>query len=82
MVPSFILLLDVLPLTANGKVDRKALPKPEAVTPDRTAIALPQTQLERQIAQIWAEHLQIEAIGLHDNFFDLGGHSLLVVKNS
>ena len=80
MVPTFILLLDVLPLTANGKVDRKALPKPEAVTTDRSAIALPQTQLERQIAQIWAEHLQTEAIGLHDNFFDLGGHSLLMVK--
>ncbi len=80
MVPSFILLLDMLPLTANGKVDRKALPKPEAVTADRTAIALPQTQLERQIAQIWAQHLQIEAIGLNDNFFDLGGHSLLMVK--
>ena len=79
MVPSFIMLLDALPLTANGKVDRKALPKPEAGS-QSGAIALPQTHLERQIAQIWAEHLQVTAIGLHDNFFDLGGHSLLMVK--
>ncbi len=81
MVPAFILLLEELPLTSNGKVDRKALPQPDAgSTTEQGAIALPQTQLERQIAQIWAEHLQVNPIGLQDNFFDLGGHSLLMVK--
>lgn len=79
MVPAFIMCLEQLPLTSNGKVDRKALPQPEE-SGDRTSIALPQTQLERQIAQVWADLLGASTIGLHDNFFDLGGHSLLMVQ--
>ena len=79
MVPAFIVSLEQLPLTSNGKVNRKALPKPEGMG-DRTSVVLPQTQLERQIAQIWADLLGVSTIGLHDNFFDLGGHSLLMVQ--
>ena len=79
MVPAHILILTEMPLTPNGKVDRKALPQPE-INRDRATTILPQTQLERQIARIWATYLQTDLIGLHDNFFDLGGHSLLMVK--
>ncbi|MCG9892094.1 MAG: amino acid adenylation domain-containing protein [Thermosynechococcaceae cyanobacterium MS004] len=79
MVPAFIMPLEQLPLTNNGKVDRKALPQPEG-TGDRPSIVLPQTQVERQIAQVWADLLGTSTIGLHDNFFDLGGHSLLMVQ--
>jgi len=81
MVPSIFMPLEKLPLTPNGKIDRTALPKPAA---DRASVATayiaPRTALERTIAGIWRELLHIEQAGLQDNFFDLGGHSLLVVK--
>jgi len=81
MVPSAFVVLDALPLTPSGKIDRRALPAPEGRRPDLdVAFAPPATELERQIAQIWQTTLQISAVGLHDNFFDLGGHSLLLAQ--
>ncbi|EJL75039.1 amino acid adenylation enzyme/thioester reductase family protein [Variovorax sp. CF313] len=78
MVPSVLMVLDALPLNANGKVDRKALPAPE-FSSDR-AYEAPQGEVEQALAAIWAEVLQVEKVGIHDNFFDLGGHSLLLVR--
>jgi amino acid adenylation domain-containing protein len=81
MVPSLFVDLPALPLTPAGKVDRRALPAPEALRPDRTSTyEAPRTALERTIAGIWRELLGVEAVGLHDNFFDLGAHSLLLVR--
>ena len=79
MVPSFFVFLDAMPVTPNGKIDRRALPAPERQRPDLAArFELPQTEIERSIAYVWQEVLGIEKVGLHDNFFDLGGHSLLL----
>src|SRR5439155_10494543 len=81
MIPSGFVPLDKLPLTPNGKVNRKALPPPEQLRPElETAFVAPRTELEKTIAKIWQELLRVEQVGLHDNFFDLGGHSLLVVQ--
>jgi acyl carrier protein len=80
MVPSAFLFLDAFPMTPSGKVDRQALPGPEGVRAESTMdYAPPQTELERIIAAIWQETLQVDNVGRNDNFFDLGGHSLLVV---
>ncbi|WP_459746961.1 phosphopantetheine-binding protein, partial [Pseudomonas sp. 3A(2025)] len=79
MVPAHFVFLDHLPLTANGKLDRKALPAPDASQQQQRYVA-PQSELEQQVAAIWAEVLQIERVGLTDNFFELGGHSLLVLS--
>jgi amino acid adenylation domain-containing protein len=81
MVPSHWLLLDDLPLTSNGKLDRKALPLPAAEHWQRTFVA-PEGKLERQLAAIWAEVLGVAQIGRRDNFFELGGHSLLAAQAS
>ncbi|MCP3140915.1 MupA/Atu3671 family FMN-dependent luciferase-like monooxygenase [Pyxidicoccus xibeiensis] len=80
MVPSLVVELAALPLTPNGKVDRKALPAPTAARTSRTAFVAPQSQLEQQIAEVWRKVLKVEQVGVHDNFFDLGGHSLLMVQ--
>jgi acyl carrier protein len=81
MVPSVFLMMDAFPLTSNGKVDRKALPDIDGARPDLDSTYVPpQTELERKIARIWQEVLSIEKVGLNDNFFDLGGHSLLMFK--
>ena len=81
MIPSVIESLDRLPLTPNGKVDRKALPEPAAIRAAQPAAFAPvQTRLEQRIAAIWQKLLHVEQIGLDDNFFDLGGHSLLVTQ--
>jgi len=81
MIPSAFVFLNSLPLTPNGKVDRRALPSPNRVRPelDVTYVA-PDSETERRIMRIWEETLQIEKPGLHDNFFDLGGNSLLLVR--
>jgi len=80
MVPSAWVQLDALPLNNNGKVDRKALPEPDAAALFSREYVAPQGELEIALAQIWAETLQVEQIGRHDNFFELGGHSLLAMR--
>ncbi len=79
MVPALWVRLDSLPLTANGKLDRKALPAPDASTAQQRYQA-PETSLQQQLAQVWSEVLGVERISLGDDFFELGGHSLLVVQ--
>jgi len=81
MMPSAFVLLKSLPLTANGKIDRRSLPVPDSVRPElAAAYVAPQTDIERAIATIWQEMLHLDRVGIHDNFFDLGGHSLLIVQ--
>src|SRR5437870_3317325 len=77
MVPSGIVFLDELPLTPNGKIDRKALPQPEMRREGEAGFVAAQSQMEKALARIWEQALQVERVGLNDNFFDLGGHSLL-----
>ncbi|WP_437742531.1 amino acid adenylation domain-containing protein [Sorangium sp. So ce1504] len=80
MVPAPILVLDRMPLSPNGKVDRRALPAPEQLDAPARAVTPPRTDLERTIAALWREVLSVPQLGIHDNFFDLGGHSLLLAK--
>jgi amino acid adenylation domain-containing protein len=81
MLPSYFVRLEALPLTANGKVDRQALPGPEGSRPELDATyAPPGTQVESRLAEIWAQTLHIKRIGIHDNFFDLGGASVPAVQ--
>jgi amino acid adenylation domain-containing protein/non-ribosomal peptide synthase protein (TIGR01720 family) len=80
MVPAAFVSLPALPRTPNGKVDRKVLPDPWNVAGAPSAAAEPQSAVERTIAGIWAEVLRVERVGLADNFFDLGGHSLLLMR--
>ena len=78
MIPSVFVKLDALPLTPNGKVDRKALPVPDSSRPELgTPFVAPRSPTEEKLAQIWAEVLSLDQVGIQDNFFDLGGHSLL-----
>ncbi|MEM7049900.1 MAG: amino acid adenylation domain-containing protein [Acidobacteriota bacterium] len=79
MVPSRLVRLESFPLTPNGKVDRRALPAPQAARP-KVAPQLPAGSLEATLSQIWCDLLGLEAVGLEDSFFDLGGHSLLLGK--
>ncbi|RKH98198.1 non-ribosomal peptide synthetase, partial [Corallococcus sp. AB038B] len=79
MVPGAVVVLEALPLNSNGKVDRKALPEPEAPTSTRTYVA-PRTEVEAKLAAIWAEVLRVPQVGVKDDFFALGGHSLLVTQ--
>ncbi|HBL29039.1 MAG TPA: non-ribosomal peptide synthetase, partial [Acidobacteria bacterium] len=78
MVPALFIELESLPLTANGKVDRKALPAPDRGA-DPTATAA-RTPVERRLAAVWAEMLGVESVGVHDNLFDLGGNSLIAIQ--
>ena len=82
MVPAALVTLERMPLSPNGKIDRKALPAPDIGTQVResTAYLEPQTQLEKTIVQLWGELLNVQQIGLNDDFFDLGGHSLLAAQ--
>ncbi len=80
MLPSAYVRLDNLPLTANGKLDRKALPDPDLDALIRRGYEAPQGEVETTLAQIWAEVLKVERVGRHDHFFELGGHSLLAVS--
>ncbi|NEO76804.1 non-ribosomal peptide synthetase [Moorena sp. SIO4G3] len=80
MVPSKLMVLSQLPLTPNGKVDRKALPVPDVASSVLTEYVAPETETQKVLAEIWAEVLGIEKVGIHDNFFDLGGHSLMATQ--
>lgn len=81
MVPSAFVTLDELPLTPHGKVDRAQLPSPAGRRPRRGGgFVAPRTRVEQQIARVWQEVLRVATVGAHDNFFDLGGHSLLMVR--
>ncbi len=81
MVPSALVPLADLPLTPNGKIDRKALPEPSAAQPSAGPAAdIVMTEPQRRVAAIWRDVLRLEHVGVEDNFFDRGGHSLLVVK--
>jgi iturin family lipopeptide synthetase A len=80
MIPSAFVVLDTLPLTLNGKIDRQALPDPDAVRPElQQAFVAPRDALEHQLTHIWQDVLGLQTIGVNDNFFDLGGHSLLAL---
>jgi acyl carrier protein len=81
MVPTVLVKLDELPLTANGKVDRKALCFLESEAPGlRLAFTAPRTETERALAEIWSGVLDIREVGVNDNFFELGGHSLIATQ--
>jgi acyl carrier protein len=81
MIPSVFMLMDEMPLTSNGKIDRKSLP-----SPDISRISLsekhtpPRNEIEKQLTEIWQKVLRVKNISVYDNFFELGGHSLLVVQ--
>ncbi|MCX4715097.1 amino acid adenylation domain-containing protein [Streptomyces virginiae] len=81
MLPNVFVALDRLPLTLNGKVDRRALPAPEALRPDLGgAFEAAGTPVEKALAEIWADVLSVDRVGLDDDFFDLGGHSMLATQ--
>jgi hypothetical protein len=80
MLPSHVVFMDALPLTPNKKVDRKALPRPEQHAAPAEQPAAPASEIEARIQSIWCEVLGVRQVGLLDNFFDIGGHSLLAVK--
>lgn len=81
MVPSIFVELDAIPVLPNGKKDRRALPRPGAsVSGLDTEYAVPRTDMERTLSEIWASVLNVDRVGIHDNFFDLGGHSLTATR--
>jgi acyl carrier protein len=81
MVPGVYVVMEEFPLTPNGKVDRNRLPSPEGRPQEHHAPALaPRNRTEQRVAAIWSELLEHEAVGVRENFFDLGGHSLLLVR--
>lgn len=80
MVPTAYVCLETLPLSSNGKLDRKALPAPESDAFATRGYEPPQGEMESKLAEIWAEVLKLDRVGRHDNFFELGGHSLLAVQ--
>ncbi|MBW4506982.1 MAG: amino acid adenylation domain-containing protein [Scytonematopsis contorta HA4267-MV1] len=81
MLPSAFIILENLPLAPSGKIDRKALPKPDNLRPKlEAAYVVPRNEMERAVAEIWQKILKVEKVGIQDNFFDLGGHSLNVLQ--
>jgi arthrofactin-type cyclic lipopeptide synthetase B len=79
MVPAAFVLLPALPLTRNGKIDRRALPTPQGAG-HAIGFEAPIGEIEATISRIWTATLKVDGIGRHDNFFELGGHSLLAVS--
>ena len=81
MVPGVWVVVEELPVTANGKLDRRGLPEPGGERPElESGYEEPGTETEKKLAEIWAQVLGVEKVGVHDNFFDLGGHSLLATQ--
>jgi amino acid adenylation domain-containing protein len=81
MVPSSMVIMEAMPLTPSGKIDRKALPVPSDTRPELdTPFIAPRTFVEQDLAKIWGALLSLDRVGIHDNFFDLGGHSLLATR--
>src|SRR5207245_4529047 len=80
MVPAAFELLDTLPMTPRGKVDRRQLPVPRGFQTSARAHAAPQSEIEARLVRIWESLLQIKPIGVQDSFFDLGGNSLVAVR--
>jgi acyl carrier protein len=81
MLPSAFVRLEKLPLTASGKVDRAALPVPESMRPAlKETYASPRNPLEKRLVRIWAELLKLDHVGINDDFFELGGDSLLATQ--
>jgi acyl carrier protein len=80
MVPTAFVQLERLPRNTSGKVDRAALPMPPEQSAGADGYAAPQGELEERLAGLWAELLQVDRVGLDDNFFDLGGHSMLALQ--
>ena len=81
MIPSVFMMMERIPLTPNGKVNRRALPVPDQKRPELGQLYVaPRSDLESAIVKVWQEVLGIEKVGVYDNFFDLGGHSLLMVQ--
>ena len=79
-IPSAFVLLEELPLTPSGKIDRRLLPAPETNSNRKANFVLPRTPIQELVAKVWCRILAKESIGIHDNFFDLGGHSLLATQ--
>jgi thioesterase domain-containing protein/acyl carrier protein len=79
-VPSAYVVMDTLPVSASGKVDRNALPDPDVARADGTVTAEPTSELEEALLRAWSRTLGVRSVGVHDDFFDLGGHSLLAVR--
>jgi hypothetical protein len=80
MVPGIVVPIETLPLTASGKIDRRALPSPDASRRNDDALVPPRDDTEERLARIWGEVLGLPQVGIHQNFFDLGGHSMLLTK--
>jgi len=80
MVPAVFVVIDELPLSANGKVDRKALPAPGQPAGLVAEYVAPRTDTERVLAEVWVQVLGVERVGIHDNFFELGGDSILSIQ--
>jgi amino acid adenylation domain-containing protein len=80
MVPSFFVSLEKIPLSPNGKIDKKALPEPEGNIEATHKYVAPRTETERKLVAIWTKVLGVKKVGIHDNFFELGGHSLLATQ--
>ncbi|MCY8881064.1 amino acid adenylation domain-containing protein [Bacillus spizizenii] len=80
MIPAYFVQIEEMPLTANGKIDREALPAPDGNMLAGTEYAAPRTLIEKQLAEIWKEVLAHSELGIKDNFFDVGGHSLKVLQ--
>ncbi|MEM7331933.1 MAG: amino acid adenylation domain-containing protein [Chloroflexota bacterium] len=80
MVPTYLMQLAEMPRTPNGKVDRQSLPNPKELGQEKRPFAAPQTETETKLATLWETVLELEKVGVEDNFFNLGGHSLLATK--
>ncbi len=81
LIPSLLVRLDALPLTPNGKLDRQALPAPDTLEPEKNrAIVEPRSPIEEDLRAIWIDVLKLKHIGIYDNFFEIGGHSLLAIQ--